>query len=179
VTGGFTPLPPRLWPLDRRARTLGFTDLGVYLDDRYARACCSLPALAAELATTMWLVRAAMDAHHMPRLPGPAAKGRARKAASNQHAAERAAALGFRDLGAYLRDRYAERAWPLPRLAEELGTGRRVAARLLRENEITRSRATAAQATAAARGRAMQAAMRSGGGHGWRLCCVGREAARR
>jgi hypothetical protein len=137
------------------ARALGFAGLGAYLDARYAHASRSLPALAAELGTSVWMVRAAMD---VVRLPSPQAIGRARKAASDRHAHAHAAELGFPDLSAYLRDRYTERAWPLPRLATELGTGRRVAARLLRENGITRSRATAAQAAAAARGRAVLAA---------------------
>jgi hypothetical protein len=99
----------------------------------------------------VWTVRAAIDAHRVARLPGPEAKGRARQAASDRHVAARAAALGFSDLGAYLRERYAERAWPLPRLAGELGTGRRVVARLLRQHGITRSGATAAQAAAGSR----------------------------
>jgi hypothetical protein len=60
---------------------------------------CSLPQLAAELGTSAWMVRAAMDAHRIPRLPGQLAKGRARKAASNRYAAERAAQLGFPVLG--------------------------------------------------------------------------------
>ncbi|HEY3036351.1 MAG TPA: hypothetical protein VGJ54_17050, partial [Streptosporangiaceae bacterium] len=51
--------------------------------------------LTAELRTSVWMVRAAMDAHRVTRLPGPTAKGRARKAASDRHAAARAAALGF------------------------------------------------------------------------------------
>jgi hypothetical protein len=132
--------------LDRRARALGFPGLGGYLAARYARACHSLPALADELGTSVWMVRAAMDAHGVARLPGPQAKGCARQAASDRHVSARATALGFLDVGAYLRDRYARRAWPLPRLAGELGTGRRVVSRLLREHGITRSGATAAQA---------------------------------
>jgi hypothetical protein len=144
--------------LDRRACALGYAGLRAYLDARYTTAAHSLPQLAGELGTSVWLVRAAMDAHRVRRLPGPRAKGRARRAASDRHATERAAALGFADVGAYLHDRYAERAWPLPRLAGELGTGRRVAARLLREHGITRSGATVAQAAAAARGRAALAA---------------------
>jgi len=162
VTGGFTPLPPRLWALDRHARALGYTGLRAYLDARYAHAGCSLPRLAAELGTCVWLVRAAMDAHRVARLPGPEAKGRARKAASDRHATARAAALGFLDVDAYLHDRYVRRAWPLPRLAGELGTGRRVVARLLREHGVTPTRATAALAAAGSRGRAVQAARHAG-----------------
>jgi AraC-like DNA-binding protein len=160
VAGGFTPIPPRLWALDRRARALGFADLRAYLHARYAHAGHSLPPLAAELRTSVWLVRAAMDAHLVARLPGPVAKDRARKAASDRHAAKRAARLGFPDLGAYLRDRYARRAWPLPRLADELGVGTRVVARLLRDHGVTRTRATAAQAAAGTRARAALAARR-------------------
>jgi hypothetical protein len=144
--------------LDRRAHALGFAGLGAYLDARYNHAAHSLPNLAAELATSVWLLRAAMDAHGVQRLPGPAAKGRAVQAASDRHAAARAAALGFPDVRAYLLDRYTERAWPLPRLATELGTGNRVVRRLLAEHGVTRTRATAAQAAAGARGRALQAA---------------------
>jgi hypothetical protein len=155
VAGGFTPIPPHLWTLDRRARALGFAGLRDYLDARYAHAGCSLPQLAAELGT---VVRAAMDEYRVARLPGPTAKGRARKAASDRHAAERAAALGFPDTRAYLLDRYGTRAWPLPQLAAELGVGTRVVGRLLREHGVTRTRATAAQAAAGARGRALQAA---------------------
>jgi hypothetical protein len=158
LTGRFTALPPYLWALDRRARSLGFPALGAYLEARYTTAAHSLPALATELATSVWLVRAAMDAHGVARLPGPKAKGRARKAASDRHAHARATALGFPDLDAYLHDRYAERAWALPQLAEELGTGRRVVARLLREHGVTRTRAIAALAAAGSRGRAVQAA---------------------
>jgi hypothetical protein len=132
--------------------------LRAYLDARYTTATHSLPALAAELGTSVWLVRAAMDAHRVPRLPGPKAKGRARRAASDRHATARITALGFPDVGTYLDDRYDERAWPLPWLVEELGTGIRVVRRLLAEHGITRSGATAAQATAAARGRALQVA---------------------
>jgi len=157
VTGGFTPIPPHLWALDRRARALGFAaGLGAYLDARYSHASCSLPQLATELGTSVWMVCAAMDTHCIPRLPGPEAKGRARKATSDRHATARAAALGFGDIRAYLRNRYAGRAWPLPELACELGIGRRVVARLLRQHGVTRPRATAAQAAAAARRRAAQ-----------------------
>jgi hypothetical protein len=157
LTGGFTPIPLHLWALERRARALGFPGLGAYFDGRYRHAAHSLPQLAGELGTSIWLVRAAMDAHGVARLLGPEAKGRARRAASDRHAAERATALGFCDLGAYLHDRYAERAWPLPRLAGEFGTGIRVVRRLLREHVMTRAQATAAQAAAGARGRAVQA----------------------
>jgi len=158
VTGGFTPVPPHLWTVDRRARTLGFAGLRAYLDACYTHACHSLPQLANELGTSVWMVRAAMDAHCVVRLPGPEAKGRARQAASDRLAAARAAALGFPDIGAYLLDRYAERARPLPQLAGELGTGTRVVGRLLREHGVIRSQATAAQAAAGARARAAQAA---------------------
>jgi hypothetical protein len=170
VAGGFTPIPPRLWALDRRAHALGFPGLRAFLAARYAHAAHSLPQLAAELGTTVWLVRAAMDAHRVVRLADPLAKGRARKAASDRHAAERAAQLGFPNLRAYLHDRYARRAWPLPHLATELGSGRRVVGRLLRQHGITRPRATAAQAAAAARGRARhwRPAKRRGGWRGWR-----------
>jgi hypothetical protein len=154
VSGRFTPLPPHWWTLDRRGRALGFAGLHAYLDARYTHAAYSVPNMAAELGTSLWLVRAAMDAHGVLRLPGPDAKGRARQATSDRHAAERAAALGFPDLRAYLLDRYATRAWPLPQLADELGTGIRVARRLLRERGVTRTRATAAQAEAGARARA-------------------------
>ena len=88
VAGGFTPIPPRLWALDRRAHALGFPGLRAFLDARYAHAGCSLPALAADLRTSVWLVRAAMDAHRIPRLPGPQAKGRARKAVKQIAAAK-------------------------------------------------------------------------------------------
>jgi len=71
VAGGFTPLPPHLWTLDQRARALGFAGLRAWLDARYTRACRSLPALAAELGASVWLVRAAMDAHRVARLPSP------------------------------------------------------------------------------------------------------------
>jgi hypothetical protein len=158
VRGGFTPIPPHLWTLDRCARALGYPGLGAYFDGRYRHAAHSLPQLAAELGSSIWLVRAAMDAHRVPRFPGPEANGRARQAASDRHAAERAAELGFPDLCSYLLDRYAERAWPLPQLAGELGTGIRVLRRLLREHTVTRTQATAAQAEAGARGRALQAA---------------------
>jgi hypothetical protein len=144
--------------LDRRARTLGYGGLRAYLEGRYTNAGHSLPALAGELGTSVWLIRAAMDAHRVPRLPGPQAKGRARQAASDRHATARAAALGFPDLRAYLQDRYAEQAWPLPRVAGELGTGIRVVRRLLGAHGVDRTRATAAQAAAGARGRALQAA---------------------
>ena len=66
-----------LWALDRRARALGFTDLGAYLDARYAHACQSLSQLAAELGTSVWMVRAAMDSHRVARVAGSLAKGRA------------------------------------------------------------------------------------------------------
>jgi len=158
VTGGFTPVPPCLWVLDRRARVLGFAGLWAYLDARYAHACHSLSQLAAELGTSVWMVRAAMDSHRVARVAGSLAKGRARQAASDRHAAARAAALGFPDIRSYLLDRYVERAWPLPRLADELGTGRRVVTRLLRAHGVTRTRATVAQAAAGARARAVQAA---------------------
>jgi hypothetical protein len=134
VRGGFTPLPPYQWALDRRARVLGYAGLRAYLEGRYTHAGHSLPQLAAELGSGVWLVRAAMDVYRVPRSPGPQAKGRARQAASDRHATARARALGFADLGAYLLDRYARRAWPLPRLADELGCGIRVVRRLLAEH---------------------------------------------
>jgi AraC-like DNA-binding protein len=144
--------------LDRRARALGSAGLRAYLDGCYNDAAHSLPQLAAELGTSVWMVRAAMDTHGVLRLPGPDAKGRSRQVDSDRHATARAISLGFPDLCAYLQDRYAERAWPLPQLAVELGMGIRVVRRLLREHGVTRTRATAALAAAGARGRALQAA---------------------
>jgi hypothetical protein len=151
-------MPPHLWALDRRARALGYPGLGAYFDARYTHACCSLPQLAAELGTSVWLVRATMDAHRVLRFPGADAKRWARQAASDRHAAELAAEFGFPDTRAYLLDRYGTRAWPLPQLAAELGMGTRVVGRLLRDHGVTRTRATAAQAAAGAQGRALQAA---------------------
>ena len=158
VNGGFTPIPPYLWTLDQRARALGYVGLRAYLDARYTHTAHSLHELAVELATSVWMVRLVMDTHGVPRLPGPQAKGRALQAVSDRHAIARAAALGFPDIRAYLLDRYAERAWPLPRLARELGVGVRVVRRLLCAHRVGRMQPTAAQMAAAAQARASQTA---------------------
>ncbi|HEV8649652.1 MAG TPA: hypothetical protein VG276_09670 [Actinomycetes bacterium] len=159
---------PRWRALAQRVGALGFADLPAYLAARYAQDGCSLAGLAAELGTSTHTVAGAMDACGVAREPAPRARGRARRAASDRRLAARVAALGFADVGAYLADRDVGRGWSIPRLAGELGVGRRVVRRVLAEQQVPRTRITAAGLAAVARpggrgGAARGAAARTAG----------------
>jgi len=129
---------PRWRALAQRVRALGFAGLPAYLAARYQDGC-SLAEVAAELGTSTWTVAVAMNACGVAREPAPEARGRSRRARIDRHLAARVAALGFADVGAWLADRHARRGWSIPRLAGELGVGRRVVTRVLAERQVTRT----------------------------------------
>jgi hypothetical protein len=123
-----------------------------YLDQEY-----SLLAIARELGVTIHIVRRLRDALGICSHGGVRARGQARRTRNDQRAAAHAIELGFTDLRGYLTDRYASKAWTIPRVAAELGVGAHVTQRLLRGLGVTRTRATASIAAAARRGRAREA----------------------
>jgi len=84
----------------------------------------SLAQLAGELDTTVDVVRPLIDEAGIHRSSWKVRGARQRRRTTDQHLTERAAQLGFADLGAYLADRVTARAWPLTKVAEELGVNR-------------------------------------------------------
>src|SRR6266536_2653897 len=117
--GGFAVLDRQQRHLHDRAQALGFADLHSYLAARCQQA--SLAQLAGELGTTTLVVRHLLDHAALQPPPGPAAAARQRRHSTDQQLTQRAAALGFANLKEYLVERVARRAWPLARVAAELG----------------------------------------------------------
>jgi transcriptional regulator of acetoin/glycerol metabolism len=83
-----------------------------------------LTQLAGELHTTVDVVRRLVARAGIQRSSPKVRSARQRRRTTDQRLAERAARLGFADLGAYLADRVTERAWTLTEVASELGIHR-------------------------------------------------------
>lgn len=81
----------------------------------------SLALLAEELGTTVHVIRRLLARAGIHRSPRKARSARQRRRATDQRLPERVDQLGFASLRAYLADRVTERAWPLARVAGELG----------------------------------------------------------
>jgi hypothetical protein len=113
--------PPSRRRLHDRAHTLGFTDLDSYLVTR-CQQDASLIQLAGELDATIDVVRRLVALAGIQRSSPKVRSARSRRRrATDQHLTERAAQLGFADLGAYLAGRVTQWAWTLVQVAGELG----------------------------------------------------------
>jgi hypothetical protein len=156
VDGGFRVDGGRYRQLEQRASDLGFADLRTCL-----QALCdagdSLPRLAEELGTTRWRISRALGELGVRLQDRPAQLARQRRRAAEERAAARVAELGFADVEAYLVDRVGERGWPQSLVAAELGAAPVTVRRLLDRYGVRRSRRTAGERTASARGRRAQA----------------------
>jgi hypothetical protein len=121
--GGFTVIDSQQRRLYDRVHTLGFAEPDSYLVAR-CHDDASLAQLAGELATTVEVIGRLIDKAGVHRSPRPARSARQRRRATDQRLTKQAAQLGFASLQAYLADRVAEQAWPLRRVADELGVHR-------------------------------------------------------
>ncbi len=157
--GGFAVVDGQQRRLHARARTLGFADLHGYLDARCQQQA-SLAQLAGELATTTPVIGRLLDHAGLQPPPPSAAAARQRRRATDQRLTLRAAELGFATLEAYLADRVAQRAWPLRRIAGELGAHPATVADRLDRHGLRRQRPTAGHQRAAQRRAARWAAKR-------------------
>jgi len=157
IQATFSPAAPDRRTLEGRAHALGFADLATYLTDRYLVEERSLIGIATELGVTIHIIRGLRDALGIRAHGGVRARGRSLRAGNDQRATERAVELGFPDLRGYLTDRSTDRAWPIPQIAAELGTGQSIVARLLQALGENGVRATESVAAAAQRGRARAA----------------------
>ncbi len=159
IKGGFTVVDRRQRRLHDRAHTLGFADLHGYLTARCQQQA-SLARLADELGTTTLVVGHLLDHAGLQPPPPSAAAAYKRRRATDQQLTRRAAELGFATLEAYLADRVATRAWPLLRLARELGVHPATVADRLDQHGLRRQRPTAGHDRAATRRAARWAAER-------------------
>jgi len=107
-------------------------DLAAFLADRYVAQERSLLAIADELGTTPAVVTGPRDGLGVGSHLGVQARGRSRRAGSEQAAAARAVALGFDDVRGYLVDRFTTKGWTRSQISVELGVGDYVAKRLRR-----------------------------------------------
>jgi transcriptional regulator of acetoin/glycerol metabolism len=123
LSGGFTVTDRQQRRLHDRAHTLGFTDLHGYLVAR-CQHDASLAQLAGELDTTIDVARRLLDQAGIQRSSWKVRSARQRRRTTDQRLKERAAQLGFVSLHAYLADRVARQAWPLTKVADELGINR-------------------------------------------------------
>jgi DNA-binding NtrC family response regulator len=115
IHGGFAVVDRQQRRLHDRAHILGFADL-----DSYLVARCQ----AGELNTTRDVVGRLISQAGIQRASAKVRCARQRRRATDQRLTEQARQLGFADLGAYLADRVAERAWTLVQVADELGVDR-------------------------------------------------------
>ncbi len=153
MNGSFAVLDRQQRRLRARAHALGFTDLHGYLVARCQQQA-SLTQLAGELDTTVLVVGRLLDHTGLQPPPPPTAAARQRRHTTDQQLTLRAAALGFASLQTYLADRVGQRAWPLARVARELGVhpatvGDRLARHGLRRRGPTAGHHRAAQRRAA------------------------------
>jgi AraC-like DNA-binding protein len=142
--------------LDERARVLGFGSLRGYLQAR-CDAGHSVPRIAAELGVRDWQVQAALARLAVRLAPSRQRLAAQRRRYTEERIANRVAALGFAEVGAYLVDRVVEQGWLLAEVAAELGAHRVTVRRLLDRHGIRRVRRTPAERAAAASGRQVQA----------------------
>ncbi len=148
LNSGFAVLDRQQRRLHDRANALGFTDLHGYLKIR-CQQHASLAQLAGELGTTPLLIRRLLDHAGLQPVPPPAAAARQRRRITDQQLTLRAAELGFASLEAYLADRVARRAWPLSRVAVELGVHPATVSDRLGQHGLHRPRPTAGHERAA------------------------------
>jgi hypothetical protein len=123
IKGGFAVVDRQQRRLHHRAHTLGFADLHGYLLAR-CQQDASLTLLAADLHTTIDVVRRLIDHAGIRRSSPKVRSARQRRRATDQHLTECTPQLGFADLGAYLVDRVTEQGWTLVQVADELGVNR-------------------------------------------------------
>jgi DNA-binding NtrC family response regulator len=84
----------------------------------------SLTQLAAELHTTIDVIRRLIDQAGIHRSSAKVRSARQRRRTTDQRLTERAAQLGPATLQAYLADRVIQRGWALVQVASELGANR-------------------------------------------------------
>jgi len=159
VNGSFAVLDRQQRRLRARAHALGFTDLHGYLVARCQQQA-SLTQLAGELDTTVLVVGRLLDHTGLQPPPPPTAAARQRRHTTDQQLTLRAAALGFASLQTYLADRVGQRAWPLWRVARELGIHPATVADRLDQRGLRRQRPTAGHERARERRAAKWAAKR-------------------
>jgi hypothetical protein len=123
IKDGFAVIDRQQRRLNDRANALGFTDLHSYLVTR-CQDDASLTQLAAELHTTIDVVRGLIDQAGIRRASPKVRSARFRRRTTDRRLTKRAGQLGFADLRAYLADRVTQRAWTLPQVASELGIDR-------------------------------------------------------
>jgi hypothetical protein len=144
IKGGFAVVDRQQRRLHDRAQALGFPDVGSYLVAR-CQQDASLAQLAGELHTTIDVVRRLIDEAGIHRFSPKARSARQRRRATDRHLTQRAAQLGFADLGAYLADRLIRQAWTLTRVASELGIHRDTVSDRLDRYGLRPTRPTARQ----------------------------------
>jgi hypothetical protein len=142
--------------LQERAAALGFDDLRAYLQAR-CDAGHSVPRIAAELGVGDWQVQAALARSRVRLAPRPQRLAAQRRHHTEERIANRATALGFADVGAYLADRVVEQGWLLAEVVAELGAHRVTVRRLLDRHGIRRVRRTPRERAASDAGRRVQA----------------------
>ncbi len=155
IKGGFTVIDSQRRRLHDHVVELGFTSLHGYLAARCQHA--GLAELAKELGTTAAVIRGLLAQADLTPPPQPELSAQGRRRSTEQRLATRAAQLGFPSLRAYLTARISGQAWPLAKVAGELGTHVRTMRRLLDLYQIRRTRQTAAQRQIGAKGRRAQA----------------------
>jgi deoxyribodipyrimidine photolyase-like uncharacterized protein len=158
LSGGFTVTDSQQRHLQQQATRLGFADLRSCLqalrDDGW-----SVSQLATHLDTTQAIVRGAVAGQHLQPLPRRQRLARQRQRAAQQRATDRAIALGFQGMRAYLEDRLVTKVWTLRQVEVELGVAPATLRRLLDQHQVRRVVPTRRQraAAAAAAGSARQA----------------------
>jgi AraC-like DNA-binding protein len=141
--------------LQQQARRFGFADLRGYLQAR-CDADYSLPALAAELGESQWIVSQALATQRIILPSRPEQLARQRRRFAQQRIAKLVGDLGFPDVRAYLQDRLLGQEWLLAEVAAELAAHRATVRRLMRQTGVQRVRRTAKQEAAGERGRRAQ-----------------------
>ena len=107
------------------------------------------PQLATHLDTTKAAIRAAIEDHHIRQPSRRQQLARQRQRAAQQRATDRAVALGFPSLRAYLKDRLVTRAWTLKQVQGELGVAPATLRHLLDHHQVRRVTPTRRQRAAA------------------------------
>jgi hypothetical protein len=141
--------------LEERACALGFADLSEYLQAR-CDAGYSIPRIAVELGMCDWQVQAVLARSGVRLAPRSQRLAAQRRRYTQERIAVRVAALGCRDVGAYLADRVVQQGWLLADVAAELAAHRLTVRRLLDHHGIRRGRRTSRQRAAAESGRRVQ-----------------------
>jgi hypothetical protein len=158
LSGGFTVTDRQQRYLQQQARRLGFADLRACLQALLDEGW-SIHQLATHLDTTQPVVRRAITDYHIPQPCRRQRLARQRQRAAQQRATDRAIALGFEGVRAYLVDRLVTKAWTLRQVEAELGVAPATLRHLLDQHQVRRVSPTRRQraAAAAAVGPVMQA----------------------